>query len=106
MTTTRLEYLERDRPGLLTVVREIAERKQAEALLRMRLELFEFSTRHSLEELMRHALDEIGEITNSPIGFYHFVEADQKHLSLQAWSTRALQEFCQAEGAGMHYSLD
>ncbi len=40
------------------------------------------------------------------IRFYHFVEPDQKTLSLQMWSTRTLEEFCQAEGKGLHYSID
>jgi signal transduction histidine kinase len=55
---------------------------------------------------MQKALDEICTLTTSPIGFYHFVEEDQKTLSLQAWSTRTLEEFCQAEGKGLHYDLD
>jgi len=37
---------------------------------------------------------------------YHFVERDQKTLTLQAWSTRTRTEFCKAEGQGLHYSLD
>ncbi|MBN1978696.1 MAG: GAF domain-containing protein [Anaerolineae bacterium] len=85
---------------------QAAERKQAEEIIRLRLRLFEFAADHSLDELMQKALDEIEEITHSSIGFYHFVEADQKTLSLQAWSTRTMQEFCKAEGKGMHYSLD
>ena len=84
----------------------ITARKQTEEVLRLRLRLFEFAVTHSLEELMQKALDEIGLITNSPIGFYHFVEEDQKTLSLQAWSTRTLAEFCQAEGKGLHYNID
>jgi diguanylate cyclase (GGDEF)-like protein/PAS domain S-box-containing protein len=55
---------------------------------------------------MQQALDEIGHATASPIGFYHFVEPDQKTLSLQAWSTRTEKEFCKAEGKGMRYSID
>ncbi|MBV5331937.1 GAF domain-containing protein, partial [bacterium] len=35
-----------------------------------------------------------------------FVEPDQKTLSLQAWSTRTLEEFCKAEGKGLHYNVD
>jgi PAS domain S-box-containing protein len=85
---------------------DITAHRRAEEIIRLRLKLFEFAADHSLEELMQRALDEIGEITNSPIGFYHFVEADQKTLSLQAWSTRTLQEFCRAEGRGLHYSID
>ncbi|MBN2147763.1 MAG: diguanylate cyclase [Anaerolineales bacterium] len=85
--------------------RELAERKRANAILRLRLRLWEFSTTHTVEELMQKALDEIDEITGSPIGFYHFVEEDQDTLSLRAWSTRTLAEFCKAEGAGMHYPI-
>jgi PAS domain S-box-containing protein len=90
----------------LSIIRDITERKQTEEVLQLRLRLFEFAAAHSLEELMQQALDDIGVITNSPIGFYHFVEKDQKTLSLQAWSTPTLQEFCQAEGKGLHYSID
>ncbi len=88
------------------MVEDITERKQAEELLRVRMELMEFAVTHSLEELLQKTLDEVGRLTNSPIGFYHFVEADQKTLSLQAWSTRTVQEFCKAEGKGMHYNID
>jgi PAS domain S-box-containing protein len=83
-------------PALQTIARDITGRKRAEAVLLLRLKLLEFASDHSLEELMRRALDEIGELTGSPIDFYHFVEADQKTLSLQAWSTRTLREFCHA----------
>ena len=91
---------------VVIVTTDITERKRVEEILQMRLRLLEFAATHSLDELMQKALDEIGEVTNSPIGFYHFVEADQKTLSLQAWSTRTLSEFCQAEGKGLHYSID
>ena len=88
------------------VSRDITERRRTQASLQLRLELLEFAAHHSLDELMRVALDKIESSTGSAIGFYHFVEADQKNLSLQAWSTRTLQEFCKAEGKGQHYSLD
>ncbi|HQE93327.1 MAG TPA: PAS domain S-box protein [Anaerolineae bacterium] len=88
------------------VTRDISARKQAEELVQLRLQLLEFAADHSLAELMQCALDEIGRLTRSPIGFYHFVGDDQKTLSLQAWSTRTLQEFCKAEGAGLHYPID
>jgi diguanylate cyclase (GGDEF)-like protein len=85
---------------------ELAERKRAEEIVRLRLRLWEYATTHSVDELMQKALDEIGALTGSPIGFYHFVEEDQITLSLQAWSTRTLTEFCRAEGKGLHYPID
>lgn len=83
--------------------------KQKEDTLRFietRQCLVNYANYHSLDQLLSRALDEVGTFVNSPIGFYHFVEEDQKNLSLQQWSTRTLREFCQAEGKGMHYSID
>lgn len=90
---------------ILSVVRDISERKRAEEILRLRLKLWDFFTTHSVNELMQKALDEIEDLTGSLIGFYHFVEEDQNTLSLQAWSTRTLAEFCVAEGKGLHYPI-
>ncbi len=87
------------------VQQELAERKRTEGIMGLRLRLLEYAASHSIGELLQKALDEIGNLTDSPIGFYHFVEEDQNTLSLQAWSTRTLAEFCQAEGGGMHYPI-
>ena len=91
---------------VLSTGEDITDRRLTEDLLHIRLRLFEFAAAHSLEELLQKTLDEVSELTRSPIGFYHFVETDQKTLSLQAWSTRTLKEFCRAEGKGMHYAID
>jgi PAS domain S-box-containing protein len=85
---------------------DITERKQAEEILELRFKLMQYAASHNLEEVLQAALDEIGTLTGSPIGFYHFVEADEKTLSLQAWSTRTAREFCKAEGKGLHYGID
>jgi PAS domain S-box-containing protein len=92
--------------GSVHIAKNISERKRAENLIRVRLSLVEFAAAHSLEELLQKTLDEVGALTESPIGFYHFVDKDQKTLSLQAWSTRTVNEFCKAEGLGMHYGID
>ena len=75
-------------------------------LTSVRMRLVEYSVTHNLQELLKHALDEICELSNSPIGFYHFVASDQKTISLQAWSTRTLAEFCTADGNGQHYPIE
>jgi PAS domain S-box-containing protein len=92
--------------GLLGMFEDITERRLSEEIRSSRLRLTDLARDHSTEELLQATLDEVGNLTGSPIGFYHFLEADQKTLSLQAWSTRTLKEFCHAEGKGAHYPVD
>ncbi|MBI5566191.1 MAG: GAF domain-containing protein, partial [Chloroflexi bacterium] len=87
-------------------IMDITERKRAEQTLQARLRLAHFAVDHSLRELLVATLDEAGQLTGSPIGFYHFLDADQQTLTLQAWSTRTTAEFCTASGQGQHYSID
>jgi PAS domain S-box-containing protein len=89
-----------------SVGRDITERKRNEALVGLRLSLLDYAASHSLEELLQKTLDEICACADSPIGFYHFVENDQKTLTLQAWSSQTIKEFCKVEGKGMHYGID
>ena len=81
-------------------------RRLAEDLIRTRLSMVEFAASHGLDELLEKILNEVEALTGSCISFYHFVESDQKTLTLQAWSTRTSREFCKAEGQGLHYSID
>jgi diguanylate cyclase (GGDEF)-like protein/PAS domain S-box-containing protein len=85
---------------------DITERKRTEALLQVSLRLREYGLRHSLDELLTQTLDEAELLTGSEIGFFHFLETDQKTLWLQDWSTRTLREMCTAEGKMQHYSVD
>ncbi|MBM9536349.1 PAS domain S-box protein [Desulfobulbus alkaliphilus] len=91
---------------LLATIRDITERKQAERMTAIRLDLIEFATNHNLAELLTRSLDLIGEMVHSPIGFYHFVEPDQQTLSLQQWSTATLERFCAAAPGAVHYNID
>ncbi|MFH0726744.1 MAG: GAF domain-containing protein [Pseudomonadota bacterium] len=86
--------------------REIDDRKNREEMLRVSLRVSEFAGAHSLDELLRKALDEIERLTGSRIGFFHFLEEDQRTLSRQTWSTATLKTFCTAEGKGRHYNVD
>lgn len=92
--------------GIIGISRDISERRLAERLIQVRLSLLEFAATHNLDELLQKTLDEVTALVDSPIGFYHFVEPDQKTLSLQAWSTLTVREFCAAKGKGMHYGID
>jgi PAS domain S-box-containing protein/putative nucleotidyltransferase with HDIG domain len=81
------------------------ERKRNEAINASRLHLVQFSLTHSLDELLEETLNETEKLTGSLIGFYHFVDDDQKSLLLQNWSTRTKSEFCTAKGKGLHYAI-
>ena len=93
-------------PTMQVVARDITGRKRQAEVLAARSRLLAFAQTHSLEELLRATLDEVEALTGSCIGFYHFLQADQKTLSLQVWSTNTGQKMCQAEGAGRHYPVD
>lgn len=88
-----------------SMVVDITERKRAENIRNARLHLLQFAAAHSLDELLQATLDELELLTGSQIGFFHFLEADQQTLSLQAWSTRTLRDMCTAEGKSRHYSV-
>lgn len=68
------------------------------------LRLFEFAATHTTHELLQKFLDEAEILTGSKIGFYHFVEEDQKTLSLQMWSTNT-QKFCSVADPDTHYLI-
>jgi diguanylate cyclase (GGDEF)-like protein/PAS domain S-box-containing protein len=85
---------------------DISERKRARDIRAARLRLMEFAASHDMHDLLVATLDEACALTESRIGFYHFLAADQKTLSLQAWSTRTAREYCKAEGSGLHYDID
>ena len=104
----RVEAVASDERGreCRVVLVDITERRRMEETLRFRTSLLEYAAEHSLAELLQKTLDMIGTLTDSPIGFYHFVEPDQDTLSLAAWSTRTGKEFCTAKGQGSHYPID
>ncbi len=89
----------------LGMVRDIGERIRTERLLMARMRLTEFGLTHSLDELLQATLDEAEILTESRIGFYHFLAADQETLLLQMWSHNTLAHMCTAEGKGSHYSI-
>jgi PAS domain S-box-containing protein len=92
--------------GVVLVFRDQTEDRRVRQLLQARLTLLEYATTHSLDDVLTRALDLAGDLVDSPIGFYHMVDADQRTLFLQQWSSRTLREFCRTEGRGLHYSLD
>ncbi len=88
-----------------STLRDITERRRNNAINSARMHLIQFAATHSLDELLEETLNQAEKLTDSLIGFYHFVEDDQKSLILQNWSARTKAIFCKAEGKGMHYPI-
>lgn len=86
-------------------IRNITGRKHQQDLMAARLRISEYSQDHNILELLQKALDEAERLTDSKIGFFHFVDDDEETISLQAWSTNTLENMCTAEGSGLHYPL-
>lgn len=107
----RLEQLVVERTAALTEANQklheaLEARKRDNALINLRLKLMQYAADHSFEKLMQTSLDEVEKLTGSNISFYYTVQADQKTLTLTAWSTNTVNRFCKAEGLGMHCDID
>ena len=94
------------KPAILATAQDVTEKKQDETILEARLRISKYAETHTLDDLLQNALDEICNLIDSPIGFFHFVEPDQHIISLQAWSTRTILEMCSAEGKGHAYDIN
>jgi PAS domain S-box-containing protein len=101
--------VERDAAGRVThyqgLLLDITDRKRTELVMTARMRLLQFAATHTLDELLEATLDEAEKLTDSRIGFFVFLDADQKTLSLQNWSTRTKRESCTAQGKGLHYPV-
>jgi len=80
-----------DFAGSFAMFTDISTRKRSEVILQTRLRLMHFAVTHSLKELLAATIDEAVKLTGSQVGFYHFVDPDEKTLSLAARSTATPQ---------------
>src|SRR5512133_149900 len=95
-----------DPAAVIITFSDITERKQTERVLQSRLRISKYAFKHSLDKLLTKVLDEAEALTDSQIGFFHFVNADQATLSIQTWSSNTLKTICAAEGKSQHCPLD
>jgi K+-sensing histidine kinase KdpD len=87
-------------------MQDITELRQNQQIDECRLRLLLFAENHSLAELLEETLNEAEKLTESKIGFFHFLEEDQVTILLQNWSTQTKETYCHAEGFGQKYNLD
>ena len=92
--------------GIIGLIQDITERKRNDAVKEFRFRLLMLPDSCSIEEVLRSTLDEAERLTESSIGFFHFVEADQMTISLQVWSTSTEKNSCRVEGCPGHYPLN
>lgn len=88
---------------LIAALEDISDQKRSEMVLQARLKLMNFSFDHSLEQVLVEVVDVIEYLTNSWIGFHHFISADGEKIIQQTWSTRTSAEVCFREE---EYSTD
>jgi len=99
-------YFEYAGPGyVLALARDITQRKLTENINLARLRLLQFSSGHSLDELFQATLDEVEALTGSVIGFFHYLEPDEKTIILQGWSTRTKAKLKHEFAIGMRYDV-
>lgn len=92
-------------PGFLHVARDVTFQKRKEKLIEVNLRLGEFALNHPLKEILTLTVDHAEELTNSEIGFFHFIEEDESAISLQIWSTKTTTSHCSAPLGTSHYPI-
>ncbi|MDP4028568.1 MAG: ATP-binding protein [Gallionella sp.] len=86
------------------ILEDITERKHQEERTAALLELSTSVETLDEKTLLQQGLDTVQHLTDSRIGFLHFVSEDQKEIELVAWSTDTLAHYCQA-AFDRHYPL-
>ena len=88
------------------LLQHIRQLDQTERVLESRLQLIQFADTHSLDELLQAVLDKIEALTGSSIGYFHFIDPDQKTLRLKTWSTHTLLSMCEVPKGNWHYDVE
>jgi PAS domain S-box-containing protein len=88
------------------ILRHIRQRHKVERILQSRLRIIQFANAHTLDEILQFTLDELESLTGSTASYFHFIEADQTTIKLQAWSTNTQHKVCHVPGVKRHYPLD
>ncbi len=92
--------------GLVVISRDITRQRREEQLIAVRSMLVEYSVTHTLEELLTKTIDTVESLTESKVGYFHFLQENQQTLTLQAWSTGTVKDFCTVQGNDRHYEVD
>lgn len=87
------------------ILKHIQQRYQVERVLQARLRIIQYANVHNLDEILKFTLEELESLTGSKVGFFHFIEADERTTKLQTWSQN-VENVCGVSGGEAHHSLD
>ena len=93
-------------PATLSLAADITARVQIQELFRSRLEIIENSEGMQVKELLQRTIDEAEKITDSRIGFFHFVNEYDGIVTSQQWSTKTKEFYCRADSQEKHYPIE
>lgn len=70
------------------------------------INLIKLATTLSLSEFLQNATETICDLTNSPIGFFHTIDPDQKTISIQAWSSNSSRSLFGVQDKDIQLNLE
>jgi len=98
------QYKFKDRVVKVAAIRDITYRKRVEDVLRSSLKMNELLKSHNEKEIIDWGLEEAVRLSESTIGFFHFVNDDQNTVSLHTWSKETLKN-CNIPDKLEHYPI-
>ncbi len=84
--------------------RDETERIWVEEAIKSSLQMNRIMVNYSTEEMIQHGLEEAVRLTNSKIGFFHFVNEEEETISLQTWSNETMKH-CDVPDKAEHYPI-
>ena len=99
------KYENGDNSGTIGLLFDITRRKHYESFTEVRLRILQMAESHSAEEILRATLDEAERLTESPVGWCHFIEDDPSFQFLEGASSTIQKSIHGLEGDIPHPSL-
>jgi two-component system cell cycle sensor histidine kinase/response regulator CckA len=99
------KYQDQDTFSTIGLLFDVSRRKRYESFAASRLHILQMAESHSLEELLRTTLDEAERLTESTIGFCHFIEDDPAIPFLQISSSNIQKTLHGMDSDVQHPSL-
>jgi len=91
---------------MYSIIHDITERQRIEKANTFHLSILDAAPLKTVNDLLQLTIDEAKRLTESSIGFLHYVDDNQLAVSLQGWSTNTITEMCKVALPSQHYSLN